>query len=144
MNTVNKPAISFLDLHVYQRSYQAALVVHRKIIPALPNEEKYNLGDQMGRASKAIPALIAEGYAKKHQNKNWQKYLNDALSEANEMIVHLSFTKDLYSQNIDSEFCETLIGEYNIIGKQLFNLKRKWGPHPHYPSPNSTPTTHNS
>ena len=60
-------AVSFLDLEVYQASYKKSLEVVKKVIPRLPLEEKHNLADQMRRSSMAIPALIAEGYAKKHQ-----------------------------------------------------------------------------
>ena len=70
-------AVSFSDLEVYQRSYRTSLDMIRKIIPRLPSEEKFNLIDQIRRSSMAIPALIAEGYAKKHQQSNWKKYLTD-------------------------------------------------------------------
>lgn len=56
---------SFRDLRVYQNLYQAMVVVHTKVVPNLPKEEKYDLGSQMKRASKAAPALIAEGFAKR-------------------------------------------------------------------------------
>ena len=36
-----------------------------KIVPKLPDSEKYDLKDQLARSSKAIPRLIAEGYAKR-------------------------------------------------------------------------------
>ena len=35
-----------------------------KIIPKLPESEKYDLKDQLSRSSKAIPRLIAEGFEK--------------------------------------------------------------------------------
>ncbi len=119
-------ARSFLDLDVYQGAYKAALVVNKDIIPKPPFEEKYNLKDQMHRASMAIPALIAEGYAKKHHRKNWQKYLDDAIGECNEMIVHLSFTKDLHSDKVESKLCDELIQTYDVLGKQLYRLGKSW------------------
>ena len=128
-----KTARSFLDLEVYQNTYKAALLVNLQILPKLPDEEKYSLKDQMRRSSKAIPALIAEGYAKKNHQKDWQKYLDDAIGECNEMITHLSFTKDLYSEKIDSNFCEDLIKIYDISGKQLFNLGKSWKQPSHNP-----------
>lgn len=121
-----KTARSFLDLEVYQNTYKAALLVNLQIIPKLLEEEKYSLKDQMRRSSKAIPALIAEGYAKKNHQKDWQKYLDDAIGECNEMITHLSFTKDLFSQKIDISLCDELIKTYDVSGKQLFSLGRSW------------------
>jgi len=55
---------SFLNLDVYQNTYKAARMVLFQIIPKLPKAEAFDLSDQMRRAAKAIPTLIAEGYAK--------------------------------------------------------------------------------
>ena len=135
------PIRSFLDLDVYQRAYKATVIVHKDIIPRLPENEKYDLKDQLSRASKAIPAIIAEGYARKHHRKDWQKYIDNAIGEANEMIVHLSLAKDLYPRLVDSKLCDELIETYNIIGKQLFRLGKSWNANPSTSSlPDSPPT----
>lgn len=104
---------SFLDLTVYQNLYEAMIVELTKVIPKLPREEKFDLAAQMRRACKAPPALMAEGYAQKHHRKEWQKYLKDAIEECNEMIVHLSCTKDVYLNYVDKNLCEELIKIYN-------------------------------
>ncbi len=67
MQSDKKSIRSFRDLEVYQNSYKAMLLVMKEIIPKLPNSEKYDLKDQLSRSCKAIPRLIAEGYAKRHQ-----------------------------------------------------------------------------
>ena len=121
-----KPIVSFHDLEVYQNSYKASIAVMTKIIPMLPDQEKYDLRDQMSRACKAIPRLIAEGYAKKHQKSGFQKYLDDAMGECNEMIVCLSHCRDLYAKYIDAELCEKLIDVYDKCGRQLYNLSISW------------------
>jgi len=61
-----KLIVSFHDLIVYQDTYKASITVMTKIVPMLPNSERYDLRDQMSRSCKAIPRLIAEGYAKRH------------------------------------------------------------------------------
>lgn len=119
-------ARSFLDLEVYQNLYKAMITVLTKITPHLPKEERFDLADQMRRACKAPPALIAEGYAKKNHKKEWQKYLNDAIGECNEMIVHLSCAKDVYANYVDSHLCQNLIEIYDIGGKQLYRLAESW------------------
>ncbi|MBU1146939.1 MAG: four helix bundle protein, partial [Candidatus Omnitrophica bacterium] len=81
---------SFRDLEVYQNSYKAMLIVYKDVLPKLPREEYFDLKDQLRRSAKAIPRLIAEGYAKRHQNKGFQKYIDDAMTESNETIVSLS------------------------------------------------------
>ena len=87
---------SYKDLDVYQRAYNACLSVMKNITPKLPNEEKYDLRDQLSRSSKAIPRLIAEGHAKKHQRAGFQKYLDDAIGESNETQVSICQSRDLY------------------------------------------------
>ena len=120
------PIRSFKDLEVYQNSYKAAIAVSKNILPRLPNEERFNLVSQLRRACKAVPTLIAEGYAKKHQKKHFQKYLDDAMGKCNEMVVHLEFCKDLYLRFIDNKLCDELLEIYDKTGRQLYNLSKSW------------------
>lgn len=122
-----KPAIySFQDLDVYQNTYRAMLLVMKEVIPKLPECEKFDLKDQLSRSCKAIPRLIAEGYAKKHQKMGFQKYIDDALAECNETIVSLQQTMDLYGDRVDRNECQGLIQTYTICGKQLYRLRQSW------------------
>ena len=120
------PIRSFKDLEVYQNSYSASIEVISKIFPKLPKFEQDDLADQIRRSAKAIPRLIAEGYSKKHQKKGFQKYLDDALAESNEMIVSLSHTRDLYSNYVDPKLCEKLIDIYDKSSRQLYKLSIAW------------------
>ena len=123
---MRKPIRSFRDLEIYQNTYAASIEVNTKVIPNLPREERHDLADQMRRASKAIPRLIAEGYSKKHQKKGFQKYLDDALAESNEMIVSSSHTRDLYSKYVDPKLSERLIDIYDKSSRQIYKLARSW------------------
>ena len=118
---------SFKDLKVYQQSYELALIINKAIL-RLPNSEKYDLVDQMRRASKSIPANIAEGYAKRLFEKEFKKYLFSAIGSCNEMVVHISFAKDLGFWK--PEFCEDLLKRYDILGKQLTRLLQNWKSYP--------------
>jgi len=120
------PIRSFMDLEVYQNTYSASIEVISKIVPKLPRTEQNDLADQLRRSAKAIPRLIAEGYSKKHQKKGFQKYLDDAMAESNEMIVSLSHARDLYSTYVDPKLCENLIDTYDKSSRQLYNLATKW------------------
>jgi four helix bundle protein len=123
----NKKSIkSYQDLDVYQIAYQAMLEVFKHILPNLPAEEKYDLVDQLRRSTKTIPRLIAEGYAKRHQKKGFQKYLDDTMAESNETKVSLTQAKDLYSYAVDIKVCEKLIDTYDKIGRQCYNLAVAW------------------
>src|SRR4030043_957742 len=123
---MKNPIRSFRDLEVYQNSYSASIEVISKIVPNLPKFEQNDLADQMRRSAKAIPRLIAEGYSKKHQKKGFQKYLDDAMAESNEMIVSLSHVRDLYSGYVDPKLCANLIDLYDKSSRQLYNLATKW------------------
>jgi len=118
---------SFKDLKVYQESYELAVLINRSIL-RLPNSEKYDLVDQMRRASKSIPANIAEGYAKRLSEKEFKRYLLSATGSCNEMFVHISFAKDLGFWK--PEFCEDLLKRYDIVGKQLTRLWQNWKTYP--------------
>ena len=120
-----KPKItSFRDLEVFQNTYKASIEVHQRILPKLPKEERYGLYDQLSRSTKAIPRLIAEGYAKRHQKAGFQKYLDDAMAECNETIVGIEQTKDIY--NIEPELCTKLVDIYDKSGRQLYKLSASW------------------
>jgi len=139
-NKMQKTKItSFRDLDVYKRSYNACLIIMKEIVPNLPHSEKYDLSSQLSRSSKAVPRLISEGYAKKHQAKGFQKYLDDALAESNETEVGLCQCRDIYPHKVNPTLCESLIEEYQIISKQTFKLRQKWTNFTEYKynSPNS-------
>ena len=120
-NKTNRPIASYEDLEVYRNTYSAAIKIHKSVICKLPSNEKYDLIDQLRRSSKAIPRLIAEGYAKRHQKAGFQKYLDDALAECNETAVSLKQCRDIY--DID---CEELISVYDITAKQIYRLAEVW------------------
>ena len=121
-----KRIVSFGDLEVYKNSYKAMLEVMEKIVPNLPEREKFDLVDQLRRACKSIPRLIAEGYAKRHQKMGFQKYLDDAMAESNEMIVSLRQSRDLYPSFINIALCDNLIDVYDKTGRQLYRLRESW------------------
>lgn len=115
---------SFRDLEVYQNLYHACLVVFREVIPILPSVERFDLSDQLRRAAKAAPRLVAEGYAKKHQKFGFQKYLDDAMGECNECIVSLEQARDLYKAS--DQTCKELIATYDKSVRQLYKLSAAW------------------
>jgi four helix bundle protein len=125
MNENSKRRIkSFKDLEVYQKTYQASVIVATKILPKLPDQERYDLNSQLSRSSKAIPRLIAEGFAKKHQRSGFQKYIDDAMAECNETIVSLEHVKDIY--RIEVDLCNELLNTYDISARQLYRLAQAW------------------
>ncbi len=120
------PIRSFMDLEVYQTSYQASLEVIKTVLPFIPAEETDDLRDQLRRSSKAVPRLISEGYSKKHQRRGFQKYLDDALTESNETIVSLSHTRDLYATGSGIPLCEKLVETYGSVSRMIYGLRKAW------------------
>lgn len=114
---------SFLDLDVYEKSFELSVEID-EIVKQFPRSEQYLLTDQMKRASRAIPALIAEGYGKRETDLVFKKLLRDAIGEANEMINHIAFAKA--KKYIESNKATELIERYHVIGKRLTKLKENW------------------
>lgn len=115
---------SFRDLEVYQEAIQLAVEVEQ-LIRTFPKHELYLLVDQMRRASRAIAPLIAEGYAKRDSIRTFQKFLKDAVGEANEMLSHLELA-DRFGYIRKRDYAQELIERYDQLGKKLTNLKSKW------------------
>lgn len=114
---------SFKDLEVYKESYELAVIVNKAVFK-LPLYERSDLGSQIRRASKSVPANIAEGWAKRRYEKEFKKHLETALGSCNEMEVHLSLAKDLGF--LDCASCDDLIQRYIFLGGKLNNLRNNW------------------
>ncbi len=121
---------SFRDLEVYRSSYNACIEVMTKIIPKLPESEKFDLKHQLSESVKAIPRLIAEGYAKRHQKYGFQKYLDDAMAECNETIVGMEMCRDIFGMYVEKELCQELVNLYDVCGRRLYRLREAWGKFP--------------
>ena len=115
---------SFLDLEVYKESFQLSIEIE-ELLKSFPSFEKFLLVDQARRASRSIPAQIAEGYARREALKDFQRYIRDCVGEANEMINHLLLSKHKrYIKKLG--YADELIGRYTTLGKKLTNLKNNW------------------
>ena len=62
---------SFEDLEVYKAAREFRKKIY-KLIKGLPPEEKFNLADQMRRASLSLTNNIAEGHGRYHFQENIQ------------------------------------------------------------------------
>jgi four helix bundle protein len=74
---------SFRDLNVYKAARREAQVIFERS-RVFPTEERYALTDQIRRSSRAVKAMIAEGWGRRRYPAVFVNKLDEALGEANE------------------------------------------------------------
>ena len=107
----------FRELDIYRRSYAAAKAVYELVKKYPSYEISHGMADQMRRAALSIPMNIAEGYARKHSQTDFRRFLLMALGSANEMQVLLDFSKDV--GYLQEQTHAKAIAEYQEICKIL-------------------------
>ncbi|MDI6782937.1 MAG: four helix bundle protein [bacterium] len=114
---------SYKDLKVYKLSYSLALDLFW-MTKEFPKEERYSLADQMLRASRSIPANIAEGWAKRYYENVFKQHLIDSIGSCEETKVWIDFAYDC--KYISKEKNKSLIESYEEIGRMLTGLFENW------------------
>ena len=84
---------SFRDLDVYKLGREQARRVFL-ISKSFPKEETYSLTDQIRRSSRAVNALIAEGWGRRRYSAAFVNKIDEALSEAMETQSWLDHALD--------------------------------------------------
>lgn len=110
------------DLEIYQIS----LTLLKKLydfVRLLPFSEVDTVS-QCKRAGKSIPANIAEGYAKKHSEKEFKRFLQIALGSSDEMVTHLRVIS-ITLPNL-KERSDNLGMEYKNLSKKINKLYSIW------------------
>jgi len=110
----------FRDLFVYQKSYKLAIEISH-LTKSYPKEEKYVLVDQMRRASRSVPANIAEAWARRRYLKSFVSKLIDAHGEEMEMEVWLDMSFDL--DYINKATHTELLNRYIEVSKMLQSME---------------------
>jgi four helix bundle protein len=99
-----------------------ALEIH-EITKSFPAEEKYSLTDQIRRASRSIPANMAEAWKKRQYLKAFISKIFDCAGEAGEVEVWLDFSKDF--NYISVEKYKYFVCNFEEINKMLFGILNK-------------------
>ena len=115
----NNKVKNFSDLDVYKRSSSLFPKVYR-IVRSWSKDDQRELGSQLIRAANSIHANIAEGFGK--SPRDFARYVGTALGSCDEVRSHL--TDASHVGLIDKETENHLIGEYEIVGKQLTKLRQ--------------------
>lgn len=112
------------DLEVYRRSMKLIKPIYR-LARLLPKDE-FRLKDQLTGASKSVPALITEGFAKRKAEKEFKRFLYMALGSSDEVITHVRQIKLIGFSGIKNETCDALIEHYKIVSKKINRLIKVW------------------
>jgi len=106
---------SFEDLECWKKGRNLKRFVSGRVLPNLPKDEKYRLGDQLIRAGRSVTANIAEGYGRYHP-KDEAHYLNQARGSLHEILDHLIEAND------ETFIPDDLLGEARELIDEVLRL----------------------
>lgn len=86
--------MSVKSLEAWGRARDFCVRIYREVLPLLPAEEKWNLNQQLRRASSSIPANIAEGYGRFYYQEII-RFCYIARGSLEETLSHLVLCSDL-------------------------------------------------
>ncbi len=94
MNPVQSVSIkTFEDLECWKQCRTLRLFIAKQVLPTLPKDERYRLGDQVLRAARSTTSNIAEGYGRFHYLDN-AKFCSNARGSCWEVLDHLITAND--------------------------------------------------
>jgi four helix bundle protein len=114
VTTPRTPIRSYEDIEAFKQAMALVRPVHVFALQ-LPEYERFDLASQIRRASKSVPANIAEGYGKRRSARHFKVYLENALGSTNEMIVHLQVAQTLAYGT--AAVTDDLIERYRSVGR---------------------------
>ena len=81
-------------LQAWQKARQLVVFVHQRVSPVLPDDEKWDLTQQIRRSSKSVMANIAEGYGR-YYYQEIIRFCYIARGSLEETYSHLVCANDL-------------------------------------------------
>lgn len=75
-------------LEAWRKAQEFCLRIYREVLPLLPSEEKWNLGQQLRRSALSIPANVAEGHGRFYYQDN-VRFCYNARGSLEESLSHL-------------------------------------------------------
>lgn len=116
------------DLIVYQKAIEAAMEIF-ELSKSFPKEETYSLTDQIRRASRSVPANMAEAWRKRKYKAAFTSKLSDGEAEAAETQTWLEIA--CRSGYVTRDIAKKLYIEYDEIISMLVAMAKnpdKWLP----------------
>ena len=117
------PVKRYSDLLVYRQSYRLALEVS-KFTRRLPREEQFELGRQLRRCARSVPANVVEGWTKRNSAADFKRHLVIAAGEVAEcgFWIGLAVDEGLVAKGA----AQTILSEYGKLGFMIHNLWKEW------------------
>jgi len=117
------PVKNYSDLLVYKQGYRLALDVSR-LTKRFPREEQFELGRQLRRSARSVPANIVEGWTKRNSAAEFKRHLLIAAGE----VAECKFWIELAA---DEGLCEKvpasqLIENFSKLGFMIHKLWKEW------------------
>jgi four helix bundle protein len=81
-------------LEAWRKAQEFCLRIYREVLPLLPPEEKWNLGQQLRRSALSIPANVAEGHGRFYYQDN-VRFCYNARASLEETLSHLVISEKL-------------------------------------------------
>lgn len=122
METKSTKALSFRELNVYKKAFEAAMEIFN-ISKEFPSDEKYSLTDQIKRSSRSVCSNLAEGWRKRKYKAVFVNKLTDCCQEAAETQAWLDFA--LRCGYITADEYHRLDEYYEHIFAMLLTMERK-------------------
>jgi four helix bundle protein len=119
------PVRTFEDLECWRQCRILRLFVAKEIVPVLPKDERYRLGDQILRAARSTTANIAEGYGRFHYLDN-AKFCSNARGSCWEVLDHLitGHDEELVSAELLARGKERVDRAVKLLNGYMNYLKR--------------------
>jgi four helix bundle protein len=95
-----------------------------KIRRKLPQYEQFELGRQLRRSGRSVPANIVEGWAKRASAPEFKRYLMVAIGSCDESKFWLELSRDEgYANAVEAD---ALANRFNLVGAMLKSLWKNW------------------
>jgi four helix bundle protein len=117
------PVRTYDDLLVYKQAFRLALSVS-KLTKSFPREEQFELGRQIRRSTRSIPANIVEGWTKRNSPAEFKRHLLIAAGE----VAETKFWLELAAQEnlVARKSVEESLTEYSKLGFMIHKLWKEW------------------
>ncbi|SRR6266404_1642259 len=125
MKVASGPVRSFEDLECWKACRNLRRFVSELVLPQLPKQERFRLGDQILRAARLTTANIAEGYGRFHFLDN-AKFCSHARGSCWEVLDHLITASDeqLVSDELLARGRELVGHAVRLLNGYMSYLKR--------------------